>query len=65
MIMVTARSKAKKGRIKFEEKIAEFEDKGWHCCSYCDRSLRAVIAKNGQCLTIVKTSVIEGCHEFD
>jgi hypothetical protein len=63
--MVTARSKTKKAKIRFYAKLKEFEDSGWNCCSYCDRSLRAVIAKNGQCLTIVKTAVIEGCHEFD
>ncbi|MEI7997246.1 MAG: hypothetical protein WCH01_20325 [Methylococcaceae bacterium] len=63
--MVTARKKAKKTKAKFEAKLAEFEDKGWHCCSYCDRSLRAVIARSGHCLTIVKTAVIEGCHELD
>ena len=62
--MATARSKTKKTKIRFHAKLKEFEDSGWNCCSYCDRAMIAVIAKDGNCLTITKGKVIEGCHEI-
>jgi hypothetical protein len=61
--MATERSKRKKANIKFHAKLKKFEDHGWNCCSYNERKMIAVVAKDGNCLTIVRSSVLEGCYE--